>query len=150
MSSRAITYVIHIATTHEELWQTLTNAEALKTNWGKINSVWTVGSEVTEVDDAGKVLWKGKILRSEAPHVLSYTMGVVGIAEPPTQVTFELGSPETEVQPKAPVVRLTLTQSGFTVDSKLYADCARAWPEIISSIKTYVETGKPLRFHWKH
>jgi hypothetical protein len=28
--------------------------------------------------------------------------------------------------------------------------CARAWAEIMSSIKSYVETGKALPFAWKH
>jgi hypothetical protein len=47
-------------------------------------------------------------------------------------------------------VQLRITQVGFEENSKLLAGCARAWPEILSSIKTYVETGRPLGFAWKH
>ena len=53
----AISYVIYIAATPQKLWEALTNFEALRENWGRIESRWTVGSTVTEFDDSGKVLW---------------------------------------------------------------------------------------------
>ena len=145
-----ITYVIHIGATPEQLWQTLTDPEALKANWGRIQSEWTIGSQVTEVDGAGKTLWSGEVLRSDPPRLLSYTFDVIGSQEPPTTVTFELTSPATEVAANAPVVMLTLTQTGFPQNSEVFSGCNRAWPEILSSVKTYVETGRPLRFLWKH
>jgi hypothetical protein len=43
-------------------------------------------------------------------------------------------------------VRLKVVQSGFAENSKLINDCARAWTEILSSIKSYVETGGALPF----
>ncbi len=150
MDNPSITYAIHIGTTLEKLWETLTSPEALKKNWGRIESPWTVGSTVTEVDDSGNVLWKGEVLHSESPRRLSYTFDVTGSGEPPTEVTFELGPPVTEVAPNAPVVRLTLTQTGFQENSTLRSGCSRAWPEILSSVKTYLETGRPLPFVWKH
>jgi uncharacterized protein YndB with AHSA1/START domain len=150
MNNRNITYVIHIATTAEALWETLTNPEALKKNWGRIESQWKVGSTVRELGDTGKVLWKGEVLQSDPPNLLSYTFDVSGGGEPPTKVTFELTPPATEVSSKTSIVRLTVTQEGFEDTSKLFAGCARAWPEILSSMKTYLETGHPLPFLWKH
>ncbi len=93
MNSPTITYVIHIATTPEKLWEVLTSPEALKKYWGKIESPWTVGSKVTEVADSGKLLWKGEVLRSEPTRLLSFTFDVTGSSEPPTEVTFELSPP---------------------------------------------------------
>jgi uncharacterized protein YndB with AHSA1/START domain len=150
MDNPTINYCIYVATTPEKLWEVLTNSEALKANWGKIESQWTVGSKVTEVDDSGKVLWKGEVLRSEPPRLLSYTFDVIGSGESPTEVTFELSPPETEIAANARVVRLTVTQIGFQENSKLFAGCVRAWPEILSSVKTSLETGRPLGFAWKH
>ena len=150
MTSLRVTYDIHIAATPEKLWAALTDPEALEKNWGKIQSQWTVGSSVIEVDDSGNILWKGNVLRSEPPRVLSYTFDVTGSGEPPTDVTFELGPPASHIAPNATIVRLQLTQTGFDANSKVFAGCARAWPEILSSIKTYVETGRPLGFAWKH
>jgi uncharacterized protein YndB with AHSA1/START domain len=148
MNKANINYVIYIATTPETLWQALTSPEQLKKYWGKIQSPWTVGSRVTEVDDSGKVLWKGEVRRSEPTRLLSFTMEVTGNAEPLTEVTFELSPPVSKVSPNAPVVRLTVTQTGFVEHSKLLPDCARAWPEILSSIKSCVETGRALGFAW--
>ena len=142
MDDTTINYVIYIATTPENLWDTLTNPEALKKNWGIIESQWTVGSPVTEVSEAGRVLWKGEVLQSEPPRLLSFTFQVIGDVEA-TQVKFELS-------PRESFVGLTVTQLGFQPNSKLFQACARAWPEIMSSFKTYIETGRSLRFGWKH
>src|SRR5262245_45427817 len=150
MANRRLTYDIHIAATPEQVWAALTSPEALEKNWGKIQSPWTVGSSVTEVDDSRKVLWKGEVLRSERPRLLSYTFDVTGSGEAPTEVTFELGPPVSPIAPGAEVVQLRITQAGFLENSKLAAGCARAWPEILSSIKTHVETGLPLGFAWRH
>jgi len=43
-----------------------------------------------------------------------------------------------------------MTQAGFQKNSKMYAGSERAWPEVLSSVKTYVDTGRPLEFAWKH
>jgi len=150
MNNLTISYVLYIATTAHKLWQALTSPEVLRNNWGIIESKWTEGSTVTEVDDSGKVLWKGEVRRSEPPHVLSYTFDVIGSGEPPTEVTFELGPPVSPIAQGAQVVQLRITQFGFEENSQLMAGCARAWPEILSSIKTFLETGRPLGFAWKH
>jgi uncharacterized protein YndB with AHSA1/START domain len=149
MASPEITYIIHIATTPEKLWEALTTPEALRKNWGRIESKWTVGSKVTEVDEAGSVLWSGRVLRSEPPRVLSFTFGEAEGIEP-TDVTFELTKPASPVTPGSSVVRLVVTHSGFGANSKMMSGCARAWTEIMSSVKSYVETGRSLGFAWKH
>ena len=149
MSTPEITYIIHIATTPEKLWEALTNPEALQKNWGRIDSKWTVGSKVTEVDDASNVLWSGTVSRSERPRILSFTLGE-GEGVEPTDVTFELTDPASPVEPASSVVRLVVTHSGFGANSKMTSGCARAWTEIMSSVKSYVETGRSLGFAWKH
>ena len=136
-----IRYAVHIAGNAEKVWGALTNAEALRANWGRIESNWTEGSPVTEVSSEGKLRWQGEVVRSEAPRLLSFTFDVVDSGEAPTLVTFEIA--------EAAAVKLTVTQSGFARESKLFADCSRAWPEILSSFKSYLETGQGLPFSWK-
>jgi uncharacterized protein YndB with AHSA1/START domain len=150
VDTRTVNYVIHIAATPETVWSALTGADALRQNWGRIESDWTTGSRVLEKDDAGKVLWSGTVRRSDPPRLLSYTFDVTGSGEPPTEVTFELGPPVSPTVKDAAVVQLRLTQSGFRPDSAVMPGCARAWPEILSSIKSYVETGRGLGFAWEH
>jgi hypothetical protein len=102
------------------------------------------------VSSSGKLLWQGMVLRSEPPDCCHFSFDVIGSGETPTQVTFELGRPVSDVALNVSVIRLALTQVGFAETSKLRADCARAWTEILSSFKSYLETGKPLPFVWKH
>src|SRR5512144_850972 len=97
MANSTVTYVILIATTTEKLWQALTSAEALRKNWGIIESPWTVGSKVTEVDGSGKLLWHGQVTRSEPPRLLSFTMAAPGTDEGATETTFELDRPVSKV-----------------------------------------------------
>ena len=144
-----VSYTIHIAGTPEIVWAALTDPDILRQNWGIIHSQWTQGAAVAEVSDAGKVLWEGQVLRSEAPSRLSFTFDVPGSGEPPTEVSFELSPPLSPLAPGARVVRLTVTQAGFEESSKLQAGCARAWTEILSSLKSHVETGRPLGFSWR-
>ncbi len=150
MDSRRIGYVIHIAATPEDLWEALTSPQALELNWGKIRSEWTVGSEVTEVSRSGEVLWKGEVLRSDAHRLLSYTFDVTGSGEAASEVTFTIDAPASKVARARRLSRLTLTHSGFGDNSQLFSGCARAWPEILSSVKSYLETGRPLPFVWNH
>jgi len=150
MPLRDISYVIHIASTPDQVWQALTGAKALQQNWGVIHSKWTPGARVEEVSDSGKLLWQGEVLEAEPGRHLSFTFDVVGSGEKPTNVSFDIAAPASATSPHEAVVRLTTTQSGFAEGSKLMPECARAWTEIMSSIKSYVETGKPLPFAWKH
>jgi uncharacterized protein YndB with AHSA1/START domain len=150
MNEPKIIYVVYVATTMEKLWEALTSSEVLKKNWGSIESQWTKGSQIREIGDSENILWKGDILRSEPPRLLSYTFEVTESGEPSTEVTFELSPPVSPIAPGAKVVQLRLTQSGFKENSKVFIGCARAWPEILSSVKTFVETGCPLGFAWKH
>jgi uncharacterized protein YndB with AHSA1/START domain len=146
MTDRQISYMIHIAATPEELWSVLTDEKALKACWGIIRSAWSAGAPIAEVSSTGTVLWQGQVQRSDPPRHLSFTFDVAGIDENPTDVSFEIEPPVSKVAPGGSIVRLKVVQSGFAENSKLINDCARAWTEILSSIKSYVETGGALPF----
>jgi hypothetical protein len=57
--------------------------------------------------------------------------------EKPSRVSIELTG-------QSPVVRLTVTHSGFPPDSKVYKACQLGWPMILSNLKSLLETGKPI------
>ena len=57
--------------------------------------------------------------------------------EPPSKVTFE-------IVPGGDVVRLTMVHDEFQENSAVYRACSEAWPLILSSLKTLLETGEPL------
>jgi len=57
--------------------------------------------------------------------------------EPPSKVTFE-------IVPGGKVVRLTMVHDEFQENSAVYRACSAAWPMILSSLKTLLETGVAL------
>ena len=58
-------------------------------------------------------------------------------SKPLTVVTFLL-------EPCGTVTRLTVTHEGFAPGSKEYADTTQGWIALMSSLKSLLETGKPL------
>jgi uncharacterized protein YndB with AHSA1/START domain len=97
MTERQTSYMIHIATTPEDLWAVLTDEKALKACWGRIHSAWSAGAPVEEVSSSGTVLWHGQVRRVDPPHHLSFTFDVAGIDEKPTDVSFEVEPPVSKV-----------------------------------------------------
>jgi hypothetical protein len=97
-----------------------------------------------------KAAVEGRSAAQRAASAAFIYIRVIGSGEPPTEVRLELSPPLSDVAPNESIVRLTVTQIGFQANSKVFTGCSRAWPEIVSSVKTYLETGRPLRFAWKH
>jgi hypothetical protein len=149
MDNSNITYIIHTATTAEELWKALTSPEALKKNWGNIESSWA-GFKNHRSVRCRQIAVGGRSTAQRAASADLLYIDVTGMGEAPIEVKLEMGPPASEVSPGESIVQLTLTQKGFRPGSKVFAGCSRAWPEILSSFKTYSETGRPLKFAWKH
>jgi uncharacterized protein YndB with AHSA1/START domain len=141
----AFVYVTYIATTPEKLWTALTDGEFTRRHWGgrRIRSDWIVGSPVEHVREDGGIDWRGEVVRSQPPHLLSYTFHMQisddHRSEKPSQVTFEL-------QPMGSLVKLTLTHEDFEPGSATFETTRHGWPAIMSSLKSLLETGNPLPF----
>jgi len=45
------------------------------------------------------------------------------------------------------VCRLRLTHDEFTGETRTFQEVAGGWPQILSGLKTLVETGEPLHIH---
>ena len=149
-------YTTYIRTTAEQLWQALTEPAFTRRYWGvELTSDWTVGSPVSW-RFAGATMAEPEqvVLVSEPPHRLSYTWHAITeefgraieadpaelaelAAEPLSQVTFE-------IEERGEMVRLTVTHGGFADGSRLREGIGVGWPEILSSLKSLLETGEPL------
>jgi hypothetical protein len=64
--------------------------------------------------------------------------------EPPSLVTFQIEPLNDGTELRGPVVRLTVTHEDFPPDSKVLPAISNGWPNILSNLKTLLETGKPL------
>ena len=135
-------YVTFIKTTPEKLWHALTNTAFTESYWFgcSLTSDWKVGSRM-HMDRAGKVVNEGFVLESDPPRRLSYSWLSVFdaemIKERPSRVTFVL-------EPSDGAVKLTVTHEDFAEGSKTLPSISEGWPLVLSSLKSMLETGKPL------
>jgi hypothetical protein len=61
--------------------------------------------------------------------------------ERPSRVTFEL-------EPFKDQTRLTVTHDEFDEDSKIFGMISKGWPAVLSSLKSFLETGRGLQPSW--
>ncbi len=147
MSKPEFVYVSYIATTPERLWAALTGGEFTKQYWWnrRIESDWQVGSPVRFYDgDSDTVTDDGVVLASDPPRLLSYTFRPIGTSPVGTldgysRVTFT-------IEPFEEVVKLKLVHDDL-VDDEMAAAFREGWAPILSSLKTFLELGKPLPRH---
>ena len=137
-------YVTYICTTPEKLWKALTDGELTRQYWGRrINkSDWNPGSpwEHRDCDDPKLLDIVGKVVESQPPRRLVLTWAFPADAANEakhSRVTFE-------IDPFGDAVRLTVTHENFEPGSDMLPRIARGWPAVLSSLKTMLETGKPL------
>lgn len=137
MAEQTFVYVIFIESTPEKLWQALTDGAFSRRYWAgrRIESDWTKGAAVRlYLEDTSDVELHGEVLECDPPRRLSYTWHCLDApAAQASTVTFDL-------HPMGDSVRLTVTHAPLAED-----DAARqGWAAILSSLKSYLETGKPL------
>jgi DNA-binding transcriptional ArsR family regulator/uncharacterized protein YndB with AHSA1/START domain len=156
MSKPEFVYTTYIRTTPERLWQALTDPVFTERYWAtSFRTDWTAGSSMTW-DNHGVMITDPEqvVLISEPFRRLSYTWHTFTpelasrfgwdddllariTGEPRSKVTFE-------IEPTAEGVRLTVTHDGFGPDSTVLEMTSYGWPNVISSLKTLLETGEPL------
>ncbi|MBO3731837.1 SRPBCC family protein [Glycomyces niveus] len=156
MGGDAFVYLARIKTTPRELWRALTEPQFTERYWGlSFDTDWAPGSPMTWAERGGSIADPGqRVLEADPPRRLAYTWHTftpewaerarVGedalaaiAAEPRSQVAFDL-------EPGAGTVRLKVTHDGFEPGSRVRGMVVEGWPELVSSLKTLLETGEPL------
>jgi uncharacterized protein YndB with AHSA1/START domain len=143
MDKPQFVYVTYISASPEKVWNALMDAEMTKKYWQKINlSDWKPGSrwEHRRTDGKGEVELVGKVLESSRPHrlVLSWAFTAdEAHEEKHTRVTID-------IKQMAGVVRLTVTHDHLEPGSRMLEGITMGWPKVLSSLKTFLEVGKPL------
>lgn len=134
----AFVYVIWIQAPAQRVWDALKDAELTRQYWGvhKNISDWKVGSEWRHVDadDESKVAVRGKVLEHDPPRRLVFTWQSAHMGEVHTKVTFEIVE-------QFGATKLTLMHEDLPESARMVRD---GWVAILSSLKTLLETGKPM------
>ena len=135
MNKEKFVYVSYIATTQQKLWDALVKPEFVKEYFfGRdLQTDWKVGSSIRMGDD-----WDGKILKSEPIDLLVFTFHPLADSlkdEPVSTVTYKL-------EQKGATVKLSVIHEELS--EKTYNSISGGWPQIISNLKSLLETGKTL------
>jgi uncharacterized protein YndB with AHSA1/START domain len=137
-------YIIYIAATPEKVWQALTTAEFSRQYFFgfAVEMDSSVGGSFIVRASDGSTHIHGEVLACDRPRKLSVTWNVnwPGLVEKlgQTVVTYEIAE-------AGDAVRLTMTESHERVLPEDILSGGRAgWPAILSSLKSVLETGKPL------
>ena len=144
MKGEKFVYVTYIATTPERAWEALVDGKLTRQYWGHENvSDWKKGSQWQHVADDGKGTVKlvGEVLESLPPRRLVMTWGDPADAADKTKhsrVAIDIGA-------VGDMVRLTITHDELEAASDMLRGITDGWPRVLSSLKSFLETGKPLK-----
>jgi uncharacterized protein YndB with AHSA1/START domain len=137
-------YVTYIAATPDKVWQALTDpAFTAQYFFGRTIEIEPKagGSFLMRMPD-GRVDVRGEVVEWSPPRKLAMTWTIDWNADmrqlPPCLVSYD-------IEQAGESVKLTLTESySWDVPDTLLTGGRSGWPAILSSLKSVLETGKPL------
>ena len=136
-------YHLFIRTTPQRLWQALTDGELTRQYYFncRVESTWEPGSTVRYINPSGGIDIDGEILEFEPPRKLVTTFKPTWdqhlTENPPSTVTWE-------IVPMGEVCKLSLIHVGVDPETFISAGLDLGWSQVISGLKTFLETGQPL------
>jgi len=140
----SLVYTIYIASTPEKVWEALTSAEYSReyfSGFGVEVEERVGGAFVLRAPD-GAVHIDGEVIAYDPPRKLIVTFNVnwKGLVEAlgVTLVTYD-------IEQAGDAVRLTMTEANDRdISEDILSGGRTGWPAILSSLKSVLETGKPL------
>ena len=140
MTESNFVYVTYIAAAVDRVWQALTEGELTRAYWGMTNTAdpgWTPGARWTS-DRGGKIHVAGEVLETVPGRRLVLSWADPGDTDAKHQTRVAM-----EIEEAGDKVKLTITHD------RLYPEMAQritnGWPLVCSSLKSFLETGQPLR-----
>ena len=141
MTNPEFIYTIYIRTTPEKLWTAITKPEFTRQFWGGYENVsdWQKGSKWQHLadDEERTVMLVGEVVESIPPKRLVLTWTNPADITDSSCVTFE-------IEPIEDMVRLNVIHGDFKAGSIMAGKVSQGWPRVLSSMKSFLETGKAL------
>jgi uncharacterized protein YndB with AHSA1/START domain len=137
-------YTIYIASTPEKVWEALTSAEFSRQYFfgNTVEVEQKIGGAYVVRTHDGALHISGEVVACEPPKKLTVTFNVnwPELIEKlgPTLVTYE-------IEQLDDAVRLTMSEAhDRPLSDDILSGGRQGWPAILSSLKSLLETGKPL------
>ena len=143
MTDQKFVYVTYIRTTPEKLWDALTKPEFTRAYWAETwqDTTWEPGASWKLMIPDGRVADAGEVVEIEKPRrlVLKWRNEFMPEmrAEGFSRCTIEL-------EASGDAVKLTVTHEIDKPKSKFIEAVSGGWPQILSSLKSLLETGEAL------
>lgn len=136
-------YVTYIRTTPQKLWDALTKPEFLRQYWFNMiqESEWKPGASWKMLSETGLVTDAGEVLEVDPPRrlVLKWRN------EFRPEIKAEgYGRCVYDLEQDGAIMRLTITHSVEKDGAKLIEAVSGGWPRILSSLKSFLESGEGL------
>ncbi len=142
MARASFVYEIYIAASAERVWQALLDGEFTRQYWGHENvSDWRPGSRWEHRPAGGGTpLILGEVIEVRPPRRLVMSWAFPRDAERPR----EHSRLTCEIEPVGAMVRLRVTHEELEQGSEMHRGISAGWPRVLSSLKSLLETGRPL------
>jgi uncharacterized protein YndB with AHSA1/START domain len=141
MNTTEFHYTTYIKSTPEKVWAAIITPEFAKQYWGNANySDWKPGSNWEHRNDAGKVMVVGTVSESVPPSRLVLTWAAPadhGVPAKTSRVIFA-------IEDVKGVVKLHVSHDLLEAGSQMAESISGGWPRVLSSLKSYLETGAAL------
>ena len=147
MSKPVFVYVSYIASTPDKVFKALTDDRGYRQVLVRQRRhVRLEGRLAHHIPPRGQADHPGQVLEYDPPRRLSYTFTAAC-----TSRLMAARSPRawsSRLEQQRDQVKLTVTHDDFAPDSKVFASISNGWPLVLSSLKSYLETGRVLHAPW--
>ena len=146
MQKPKLVYTTYIRSTPKDVWAAITKPEFTRQYWGGLANVsdWKKGSKWEHMTAGEKPeAWiTGKVLESTPPKRLVLSWADPDNLKDKSRVTFEIEAVED-------MTCLVVKHDKLNAGSKMLKGVSTGWPKVLSSLKTFLETGKGLNVFCK-
>jgi len=136
-------YEVYIAAAPDQVWSALTQSEFTRQYYygNTVESDWKPGSPMVYRNPDGTESIQCEVIEADPPRRLVHTFFFPGTDESPSRCTWS-------IEPRGAATLLTLTHDQFDGETSTYRSVAHGWIPVLSSMKTLLETGRPLEISY--